>query len=294
MLALMVLVAFAAFVDAVNYDCPERNLTVPTYLEYAMGGAFEHSFNSSTGVVNFRCSGGKVLSGGPLFSVQCQEDGNWTEHTWPEVADCADGRACNATVPDHDADFPDFLVLAPSAPPTPIASGSKVPIVCKSTGYGLDMDWAGFELECVDGDYKDWWQKSGRPSETSCIKIETCPAPHVYGLNIPSHMSTTRSPGGTLTHLQKVEFTCAGGKKMTASAADPDGDEKVAVYCISGVVDEPADGWPRASECVSTCSDGDLGVPLTAGYATVETFTVQQGQEVTLMCNNETHYLDDK
>jgi hypothetical protein len=62
---------------------------------------------------------------------------------------------------------------------------------------------------------------------------------------------------------------------------------------LSGVVDEPSLGWPRASECVAVCTEGDLGVPLTAGFEMVEAFTIYEGDTVTLRCANESHYLDN-
>jgi hypothetical protein len=228
-LALALAVVFAVTGAASGaFECLEGDLTVPAHLEFATGGAFEHSFDEATGVLSLRCSDGKVMAS--VFDVQCQEDGNWTEPTWPDPSGCADGAPCELSAPDAIADFPAYLALSSSAPPAPVSSGTSVSIVCSASGHSLDLDWDGFVRECYNGEYVDWWKKPGMPAEDNCIKIDSCASPHVYSLNVPDHMTTNKAESGSLDHLERVDFTCTGGKKLISPTADPDEDEKVGFH----------------------------------------------------------------
>ncbi len=84
-------------------------------------------------------------------------------------------------------------------------------------------------MECYNGNYSESPAFSGRgyPAASDCAAPVDCAASQLQGLGAPAHLETAADVNAAQTHGAKIEYTCAGGKKMQAPEADPDGDEKV-------------------------------------------------------------------
>lgn len=220
--------------------------------------------------------------------MECGDDEQWVEPAWPaDDTACAAGDDCAAPL-SADPAFPaDFLEVT-SEPAAPIASGTVLSLACSDSAKVLALDWDGFSKECYNNGYLDWADQAGWPAEADCITPTPCPASQLAGLGTPDYMETAATDD-PFDHGAKIEYTCRDGKSMVSAAADPDGDEKVATWCNAGIIDAPT--WPSMSECLAVCTAVTL--PPSAGFTDPGSFSILQGETLTLDCADPNYYVND-
>ncbi len=255
----------------------------PSFLEY-------QTFALVNDILKLRCTGGRAFSAnGGYFDLTCGADGNWVvPDPWPLETSCLAGDECTFEVA-----FMDLPGHLQSDSTGQIPSGTFVDFACATPNHGFKLAWSPYRRECFHGQFLDSEKGPGYPPAEACAELVDCSLAQLSALNPPLDvLETTVDLSSSIAHGGTVDYHCLNGKKLDSVDLDPDGDDKISLYCDAGIISAPPQGWPAAEHCRAECTS--LTVPAISLLVDPGTIDFLERDTVTLTCQDNTHYVNDE